>query len=513
MIAIPAMPAARVLGLLAAVLLLLGANGRTFAQNFDFETVAKRARELSQSAYKKPESQVPPQLRDIDAEQYARLAYRPEKRAWNETRQPFELSFFHMGRHYDLPVRIHEIVNHKARPFVYSPEQFDFGDRAVDAEQLKGLGYSGFRVHTTLNRKDREDEFLVFHGASYFRAVGKGQWYGLSARGLAIDTAESVGEEFPRFTDFWLQRPAPGAKELTIYALMDSPRATGAYRFIVRPGVSTEMDVSARVYLRAPVLKFAIAPLTSMYFFGQGPSPVANDYRRAVHDSEGLSVRTANGEWLWRPLDNPKKLLVTSFVTESPSGFGLMQRSRGFRDYDDATAHYELRPSAWIEPRTRWGKGRVELVQIPEPDETNDNIVAYWVPAKPPEPGSPFDFSYRLSWQKDRETQPPLWWVARTVQGVGTTRTKNDGGIALAVDFKPPSSFQPDGALPEVDVSSDANGEIIERRIEPLPSIEGWRVSLRLRRKDDKKPVELRAVLRSANQVVSESWNYILPPA
>ena len=49
-------------------------------------------------------------------------------------------------------------------------------------------------------------------GASYFRVVGKGQVYGLSARGPAIDTALPSGEEFPRFREFWVERPKQGDK-------------------------------------------------------------------------------------------------------------------------------------------------------------------------------------------------------------------------------------------------------------------------------------------------------------
>ena len=82
------------------------------------------------------------------------------------------------------------------------------------------------------------------------RASARDQVFGLSARGLAIDTAESWGEEFPWFREFWLVTPAPNAKELTIYALLDSPRVTGAYRFAVEPGEQTRVDVECRLFLR-----------------------------------------------------------------------------------------------------------------------------------------------------------------------------------------------------------------------------------------------------------------------
>ena len=66
--------------------------------------------------------------------------------------------------------------------------------------------------------------------------MGKGQVYGLSARGLAVDTAEPNGEEFPRFTEFWIEKPKRGATTLTINALLNSPRTTGAYKFVIQPG-------------------------------------------------------------------------------------------------------------------------------------------------------------------------------------------------------------------------------------------------------------------------------------
>ena len=222
---------------------------------------------------------------------------------------------------------------------------------------MKGLGFAGFRVHFPVNTQAYKDEVLVFLGASYFRALGQGQQFGLSARGLAIDTAESSGEEFPRFVEFWIERPQPGAKELTIYALLDSPRATGAYRFVLKPGVTTVLDTDARLFLRKNVAKLGLAPLTSMFYFGGNQRPSREDYRPAVHDSDGLSIREATNNWIWRPLVNPKRLLVTSFALSDPAGFGLMQRARSFEQYQDLEARYDLRPSAWIEPKGGWGTG------------------------------------------------------------------------------------------------------------------------------------------------------------
>ncbi|MEA3268753.1 MAG: glucan biosynthesis protein G, partial [Pseudomonadota bacterium] len=361
-------------------------------------------------------------------------------------------------------------------------------------------------------------EVIVFLGASYFRGIGKGQVYGLSARGLAIDTALNSGEEFPRFTDFWIERPAANAKELTIYALLNSRRATGAYRFVIKPGSDTAVDVKAQVYMRENVSKLAIAPLTSMFFFGENQPAPALDFRPEVHDSDGLSVLSGTGEWIWRPLTNPKRLLVSSFGTTNPGGFGLMQRDRAFSSYQEIGDRYELRPSAWVEPVGKWGAGRVELVQIPTPDETNDNVVAYWVPENPPKPHQPFNLEYRLLWQKDADKKPALAWVTQTRRSHGWTtkrpdERKPDDTIAFVVDFEGPAlaKLAPNAPVEPV-FSADANGKIESIFGQPNTATGGWRVTVRLKRVDDDKPVELRGYLRSGGTGLSETWSYLLPP-
>jgi periplasmic glucans biosynthesis protein len=409
-------------------------------------------------------------------------------------------------------VKINEVNAQGVREIAFDPDDFDYGANKIDASKLRGLGFAGFRVHYALNAPKYKDEVLVFLGASYFRALGKGQLYGISARGLAVDTAVPSGEEFPRFVEFWIERPAAQAKELVVYALLDSRRLAGAYRFVVKPGVETSVDVKARLFLREAVEKLGLAPLTSMFFFGENQRPPYEDYRPEVHDSDGLSVRAGNGEWIWRPLVNPRRLLVTSFASANPAGFGLMQRDRDYRHYEDTEVRHEMRPSVWVEPKGKWGAGRVELVQIPAPDETNDNIVAYWVPDAAPAPKDPFDFEYRLLWQKDAETRPPLAWVAQTRRGRGYMR-KPDASISFVVDFRGPVLDKlPADAKPEALVTADSNAEILERNAYRNEVTGGWRMTVRLRRIDDTKPVELRGLLRNGDQPLSETWSYVLPP-
>ncbi len=362
--------------------------GRVLA--FGFDDVARSAEQLAAAAYKKPDESLPKELASLTQEQYHDIRHRPEHLLWREARLPFEIGFFHRGgAYFNQPVRIHEVTEQGINEIKFDPAQFDYGGNKIDPARMGGIGFVGLRVHFPVNGKPVKDEVLSFLGASYFRALGKDQGYGLSARALAADTGLPTGEEFPRFVEYWIERPAAGAKELVIYALLDSRRVAGAYRFTLKPGSQTAIDVKARLYLREGIGKLGVAPLTSMFFYGENQKSLADDYRPEVHDSDGLSVRAANGEWLWRPLLNPKRLLVTSFATANPLGFGLMQRDRDFAHYEDLGARYDLRPSAWVEPKGSWGAGRVELVQIPSPDETNDNIVAYWVPDAAPEPRKP----------------------------------------------------------------------------------------------------------------------------
>lgn len=479
---------------------------------FDFNDVAKKAKQLATTSYKAPQKNIPKALENLSYAQYHDIQFKPESAYWRSAKLPFQLSFFHQGRQYDSPVRINEITNNRARPIPFDPRAFNYGSNKLSAQDLKHLGFAGFRVHYAINTPKSKDEFLVFLGASYLRAVGKGQVYGLSARGLAIDTALNSGEEFPRFVEFWVERPTANSKQLTIYALLDSRRVTGAYRFIVRPGEQTVTEVKSQLYLRENVSKLGVAPLTSMYLFGENQRPTSDDYRPEVHDSDGLSVQSGTGEWIWRPLVNPKRLLVTSYSLSNPSGFGLMQRDERHSSYEDLAARYEARPSAWVEPIGKWGSGRVELVQIPTPDETNDNIVAYWVPDQLPKPGEPINIDYRVYWNKSLQQRPPLSWVTQTRRGHGFSNNKADDSISLLIDFDGPALKKlPPNTKIDIRASSDANGEILESVTSRNEVSGGWRAALKVKRIDDKKPIELRGFLYSNNTTLSETWSYILP--
>jgi glucans biosynthesis protein len=495
---------------LAALLALVTLAGNAHA--FGLEDVAARAEKLAASPYQKRAGALPGSIAGLDYDQHRDIRYRPERALWRNAKLPFELMFFHPGWVYEDVVTIREVGPEGEKEIRFDPDAFDYGRNKLDHKDLSSLGYAGFRVHFAVNTPTYKDEVLVFLGASYFRGLGRGQRFGLSARALAVDTAESTGEEFPRFVEFWIERPKPNATELVVYGLLDSPRAAGAYRFLLRPGVTTALDVDARLFLRRNVAKLGLAPLTSMFLFSANQRSAREDYRAGVHDSSGLSIQVNAREWIWRPLVNPRRLLVTSFSLTNPRGFGLMQRQRSFQAYEDLEARYDLRPSAWIEMRGPWGPGRVELVQIPVRDETNDNIVAYWVPDWQPKPREVLPYSYRVLWQKDRESRPPIGWVSETRRGRGYAKSL-DASVELHVDFDGPTLRQmPANATADVAVWVDSNGEVLERHLRRNEATGGWRFVVRVRRVDTAKPVELRAHLTKSNEVLSETWSYILAP-
>jgi glucans biosynthesis protein len=394
---------------------------------FDLDDVAVRAKELAGQKFDAPKSNLPKEFRDMKFADYQKIRFRADKAEWAADKTPFKLTFYHQGMHFDTPVKINEVTANNVEEIKYDPARFDFGDLQFDPKSTEQLGYAGFRVLYPINKGDKQDEIMTLLGASYFRVIGKDQVYGLSARGLAIDTALPSGEEFPRFREFWVERPGPDDKQLVIYALLDSPRSTGAYKMTLRPGSDAVVDVRSKVFLRDNVSRLGVAPLTSMFLFGANqPSRVLN-YRHELHDSSGLSIHAGNDEWIWRPLNNPKHLAVSSFTVENPKGFGLLQRGREFGRFEDLDDRYDKRPSAWVEPKGDWGKGTVDLVEIPTADETNDNIVAFWNPEKMPAAGEALEHDYRLHFTMDEAAlhSPDVGWVKQTLRSTGDVKQSN----------------------------------------------------------------------------------------
>jgi glucans biosynthesis protein len=396
---------------------------------------------------------------------------------------------------------------------LYNPAMFDFGPRVPKIALPPDLGFAGFRLHYPLNTPAYKDELIVFLGASYFRVLGRNQGYGLSARGVAIDTGAASGEEFPYFTDFWLVKPDPTARAMTIFALLDSPGIAGAYQFDVRPGTTTQVQVTAELYPRRQIAKLGIAPLTSMFLYGENSGNHRfDDYRPEVHDSDGLMMERGTGEWQWRPLVNPKELRVNRFMDEHPRGFGLVQRDRDFNHYQDNDARYERRPTYFVEPLGDWGKGGVELVEIPSDEEIHDNVVSFWVPDAPVQPQKPMTFSYLLSAYTGSTQWPPGGKViathfARVVNGT----TVVPGVRRVIVDFAGGDLDSLGGAQPVQAAASSTGGEIDNVTVERLAANGVWRVSMRMKMNGEK-PVDLRCYLTLYGEALTETWTYLWAP-
>jgi periplasmic glucans biosynthesis protein len=497
------------LALLNCAMLTLLSNAHS-ASAFDFDDVAAIAWRKARAPYETPDRAQPAELEALGYDRYRDIRFRPERAIWRAEGLPFDLMFFHRGQG-NLRVRMNEVVADRARHLPYDRVDFDFGKNTFSPEKWRDLDYAGLRVHYHLNGPQYKDELIVFLGASYFRALAAGTRYGLSARGLAVDTVGGQGEEFPRFSEFWMVKPTADARTLRLFALLDSPRVSGAYQLDVTPGDETVVDVRTRLYLRAPVGTLGVAPLTSMYQFGEN-QPHRTDFRPEVHDSDGLMVATGDGEWIWRPLINPRETLTTSFSMRDPKGFGLIQRDRSFASYEDPEARYDLRTSAWVEPTGAWGAGRVELVQIHTPNETNDNIVAYWVPERLPAPGEPLDFTYRLHWQGARTVQqPPGAWVTQSRVGRGY-RDLADDEQQFIVDFTGPSLAALTPAAPvNAVVSAPANAEILETNAYFVEATGVWRMTVRIKQIDLTKPAELRGYLQNGPDVLTETWSNLVP--
>ncbi|MDB5818603.1 MAG: putative periplasmic glucans biosynthesis signal peptide protein, partial [Rhizobacter sp.] len=307
------------------------------------------------------------------------------------------------------------------------------------------------------------------------------------------------------------ERPKEGAQSLVFYALMESPRLAGAYRFELHPGTQTAIDVRAKIYLRGSVTTLGVAPLTSMFYSGEN-QPAAGEFRPEVHDSDGLSIESSNGEWLWRPLLNPAKPITTSFSLPGIKGFGLMQRDRAFSSYEDVEARYDVRPSAWIVPNGDWGPGHLELVQLPTADETNDNIVAYWVPQNAPLAGQAIDVGYRILWQGQDGQLPNSAWSTQTRTGRGVNPLGPEE-FQYVVDFTGPSlkSLPPDALVRPV-VTANANAKLIEQNAYLNPATGGWRMTVHLQRVDPLQAIELRAFLQAGSSALTETWTTLIPP-
>ena len=487
---------------------------------FDFDSFSARMQSQATTAFEPVSVVIPEPLHDLGYDAYRRIQYRQDASKWAGDDLGFRLQAFHLGWLYNDPVKVFEIDSGMARPVDFSARDFQYHDSKVEAGALANPfpGVAGLRVNYPLNRPEAYDELVSFLGASYFRALGRDNIYGLSARGLVINSWVNLPEEFPRFSEFYVEKPQSGGA-LTIYAALDSQSVTGAYRFIITPAndtvQETTMDVTARLYFRSDVQELGIAPLTSMFLYAEANRAGFDDYRPQVHDSNGLLVERESGEVMWRALNNSTTLGNSYLWENNPRAFGLYQRGRDFETYQDAGAHYERRPSLRVEPMGDWGQGMVRLIEIPARLEADDNIGAFWVPAEPALAGQSREFAYRLVWgDLNPDDNSAIAYVAETRAGVGGVSGVEsvDNLRKFVVDFMGGdiADFADDTPI---DVLTTVSGGVVRNAVLSRVEANGaWRLVMDVE-VDEGATLELKAYLVGLGRTLTETWLYQWRPS
>ena len=472
---------------------------------FRFETVVDLARRNAALPWRAPARGPAHLIKTIDFDAVQKIGFRADHALWRGTQRP--VSFFHLSKYSADPVVLHAVEHGQAREILYGADYFDYGASGLDAKALGDLGFSGFRV---MDGADKPTDWLAFQGASYFRSSGQDAQYGASARGIAVNTAGPTPEEFPRFSQFWLEE---NGAAVTVYALLEGPSVTGAYRFdaVKNQTGAVVMDVHCQLFARADISRLGVAPLTSMYWYGENERRKADDWRPEIHDNDGLAIWTGAGERIWRPLVNPPQVMTNSFADDGPRGFGLIQRDRDFANYQDDGAFYEKRPGIWVEPKGNWGKGAVQLVEIPTDNETSDNIVAFWKPEGEIRPGDTRSFDYRLYWQNSEPAYPG------TIAKVVATRLGR-GGIPgqnpwprdkkkFVVDFTGGPLAELKQRFDLTPVITTSRGRIDGAYVLKVVGTDRWRALFDLQ-VEGSAPVDLRLFLKLGSKTLSETWIY-----
>ena len=447
---------------------------------------------------------------------YRKMVFNRDRGRWSGEPNGFEVHALPMGWLFDHGISVASVDAQGMKPMQFTGKDFLLNGKELESQDPgkpktnetppEEVPISGFRINGHLNDPDKSDEIIVFQGASYFRALAKGQTYGLSGRGLAIATGSSKGEEFPEFQSFWIEKPAADAKSFVIHALLDSPSTTGAYRFDVTPGDETVVNVSAKLFPRKQIQQYGLAPLTSMNVLSPLTPGRIRDFRPRVHDSQALAIWGANGERIWRPLANPRALQISSFMGNAPKGFGLIQRVRKFDSYEDLEARYERRPSVWIEPKSDLFKdGEVVLVEIPAEQEWHDNIVAYWQPKEPLLPGKSYDFAYSMHWAADtppgEDDEGLRVWATR----LGAAHNGKDDALRFVIDYQGSKAGDVE-KLPEGVVRA-SKGEVGDVAVQRNPETGGVRASF-VFNPQGAESTELRLDLKGERPFENETWLY-----
>ncbi|MEZ5907475.1 MAG: glucan biosynthesis protein [Hyphomicrobiaceae bacterium] len=483
---------------------------------FTFEGLIERARVLAQSAYAPSPVANGEILEAIDYDAAQKIKYNRERTLWGKGGAAFPVQFFHLGRYAKEPVRVHVLESGLAREVVYRPDLFETPADHPARKLPAGAGFAGFRVMYP----DIKGDWLAFLGASYFRSGGPFDQYGLSARGLAIDTGLATPEEFPRFGEFWLVPEPRSSRRTTVHALLESKSVTGAYTIVTERKRQASgrdhivMEIDAHLFARADVQRLGIAAFSSMFWYGETTRRQGADWRPEIHDSDGLAIWTGKGERIWRPLANPRRVTTNAFLDENIRGFGLLQRDRLFAHYLDDGVFYEKRPSVWVEPLDPWGKGAVHLVEIPTDDEIHDNIAAYWNPEVPLRKGDRRRFRYRLTWLDEIAFPKELGRNIGTWTGVGGRpgQPRPKGVRKFVLDFEGEAFKGLTWADGVEIVATASRGAIAHSYAHPVARHEGRFRAVFDVNVTGTEPVDIRVFLRHKGRALTETWLYQYHP-
>lgn len=476
--------------------------------------------------YAGTDRQLPESLQQLDYDGYRRIVYQRSEAIDLHCVPDTYLELFHRGYLFKDRVKVNlKFADEPVQRLLYDPKLFRFHEPAP-VGLTDGLDFAGLRLiyplHGQIKPQKPEDqlaylqslnEIVSFIGASYFRAVDKGGAYGSSARGLAVNTGFfDRAEEFPVFTQFWVIVPSPADRNpLTLWALMQSPCINGFYQFKILPDSNnTTVEVSARLFPHKPIEKLGIAPLTSMFLYGESGAndDVHVNHRPEVHDADGLLVYSRTGEWLWHPLTNPQAHRVTRFSADEVQGYGLMQRDKNVKHYNDHETNQHLRPSIWVKPHNNanWGNGSIELLELASNGEGMDNIGAYWIPQQPVQPGEELAYHYALIFTHQQLFQHAPYQVSSTVSDI-----KPNGKMPFTVTFRPTALHKADTSkTPQATITAEHGN--IEHVMVDRDTRDG-KVTVRFTvHPTDQAPVNIRGFLHQGMDAVSETWSYTCPP-
>jgi glucans biosynthesis protein len=519
--------AASAVGLASAggVEALAAADGLRFAEPvaFSYDLLKARAKQMAHEPYAGPARPAPDIVKQINYEEWGKIRYRMDRSLFADGPGEFPVSFFHLGLFFQKAVEMYVVEGGQSRRIIYDQDYFDMPEDSVARQLPKGAGFAGLRIQEARDGALdwQKNDWVAFLGAAYFRSIGELRQYGLSSRGVALDVAVADrSEEFPDFTHFFIDANE-GSDSIVLYALMEGPSIVGAYRFVMKRGKGVVMDIDASINMRVEVSRFGAVPLTSMYWYSETKKPEAIDWRPEVHDSDGLAMWTGGGDRLWRPLNNPPRIMVSAFLDNDPKGFGLLQRDRAFDHYLDGV-NYDRRPSLWVEPLPgpngeAWGKGSIQLCEIPTDDEIHDNVVAMWVPEKPVPTDSELTLRYRLHWLADEPYPTKLGRcvATRLSRGGQPGQPRPKGVRKFMVEFLGgPLSTLPYGVTPEAVVNASRGTFGLYKLTEAVPDgVPGhWRTQFDLADVEGPDPVELQCYLRNGVERLTETWMFQYHP-